>query len=236
MRLSHFAAGSLAPLVLAATLAFGAPVMADPIPSTVSVSASADVSVKPDVVQVGAGVVTQAPTAAAAMAANAKQMELVFDKLKKSGIASKNIRTSGLNLSPTYAYENNSAPKLLGYQASNTVTVRLEDISRIGSTIDGIVAAGVNQIEGIMFSVKDEDFKLDAARVEASKKATAKAQLLAGAMGMKLGRLVSVSEGGGYSPPMPVMAMAKAADAATTIAPGEMQLSATINATYELTN
>jgi len=232
MRFSQFAA---IPLVLG-TLALGAPVMADPIPSTVSVSASADVSVKPDVVQVGAGVVTQAPTAAAAMAANAKQMELVFDKLKKSGIASKNIRTSGLNLNPTYSYDNGAAPKLLGYQASNTVTVRLEDLSRIGSTIDGVVAAGVNQIDGIMFSVKDEDSKLDAARIEASKKATAKAQLLAGAMGMKLGRLTSVSEAGGYSPPMPVMAMQKAADAATTIAPGEMQLSATINATYELVN
>ena len=71
---------------------------------------------------------------------------------------------------------------------------------------------------------------------KAAKKATAKAQLLAGAMGMKLGRLVSVSENGGYAqPPMPVMAMAKAADAATAIAPGEMQLSATVNATYELT-
>ena len=232
MRFSQFAA---IPRVLG-TLALGAPVMADPIPSTVSVSASADVSVKPDVVQVGAGVVTQAPTAAAAMAANAKQMELVFDKLKKSGIASKNIRTSGLNLNPTYSYDNGAAPKLLGYQASNTVTVRLEDLSRIGSTIDGVVAAGVNQIDGIMFSVKDEDSKLDAARIEASKKATAKAQLLAGAMGMKLGRLMSVSEAGGYSPPMPVMAMQKAADAATTIAPGEMQLSATINATYELVN
>lgn len=210
--------------------------MADPIPSTVSVSASADVSVTPNVAQVAAGVVTQAPTAAAAMAANAKQMELVFDKLKKSGIATRNIRTSGLNLSPTYSYENNTAPKLLGYQASNTVTVRLEDMTRIGATVDGIVAAGVNQIDGIVFSVKDEDSKLDSARVEAAKKATAKAQLLAGAMGMKLGRLVSVSENGGYSqPPMPVMAMAKAADAATTIAPGEMQLSAAISATYELT-
>lgn len=232
MRFSQFAA----PILLVGSLALGAPAMAaDPMPAIVNASASADVFAAPEVATVTAGVVSEAPTAAAAMAANSKQMNAVMDGLKKSGIPAKNVQTSGLNLNPVYNYNNNEAPTIKGYQASNTVSVRSDNIAKVGSTIDAIVAAGVNQINGVMFSLKDQDSKLDGARAEAAKKARAKAENLAAALGMKLGRLVSISEGGGgYTPPMPIMNMAKAE--AAPIAPGEMQISASVTVTYELTN
>lgn len=235
MRLSQIAPGAFFAPLLLGVLAFGAPAMADPTPAIVNASASADVFAAPDVAIVTAGVLTEAPTAAAAMAANTKQMNAVMDSLKKSGVPAKNIQTAGLNLNPVYNYNNNEAPTLKGYQASNTVSVRTDNIAKVGSTIDSVVAAGANQINGVMFSIKDQDSKLDGARAEAAKKAKAKAENLAAALGMKLGRLVSISEGGGgYSPPMPMMAMAKADSA--PIAPGEMQINASVTVTYELTN
>ena len=129
--------------------------------------------------------------------------------LKKAGIAAKDIQTSGLNLSPQYVYEQNQPPRLTGYQASNQVTVTVHDLTKLGAAVDATVNAGANQVNGISFGLNDPTAAENAAREDAVKALQAKADLYAKATGYRIGRLVSLSEGGGYTPqpPMPMMAM-----------------------------
>jgi uncharacterized protein YggE len=158
--------------------------------------------------------------------------------LKAAGIDAKDIRTSSLNLSPQYNYDTNGGqPKLIGYNAQNQVTVRVNKLDATGTTIDAVLAAGVNQIDGITFGLKDDATALDTARQSAVKTLLQRANLYAAALGMKVKRVQNLSESGGmYSPPMPMMTMRmeKAADQSTPVSSGELQLSVNVSATFEL--
>jgi uncharacterized protein YggE len=190
----------------------------------------------PDIAEVSTGVVTTAPTAAAAMRDNAARMTAVVDAVKKAGIADRDIQTSGLNLSPQYRYEQNAPPVLTGYQASNTVSLRIRRIADTGKLLDTLVAVGANQINGPNFVVEKQDAALDEARVAAVKTGRARAELYAGAAGLKVRRIVSISEGGSFDPgPRPMMkaAMMDAAPA-TPVAPGEVALTVNVTMTFEL--
>jgi len=191
----------------------------------------------PDLATISAGVVTQAPTAAVAMQQNAGRMAATVAALKKAGIADRDIQTAAINLSPQYRYADNKAPEITGYQASNQVSVRFRDIKRAGSILDTLVAQGANQINGPAFSVEKMDAALDEARVAAIKSARARADLYAQAAGLKVKRILSISESQGYAPPpypMPVM-MARAEKAAdTAIEPGEQKLSVNVSVSFEL--
>jgi uncharacterized protein YggE len=191
----------------------------------------------PDIAEVSTGVVTTAPTAAAAMRDNAARMTAVVDAIKKAGVADRDIQTAGLNLTPQYRYENNTPPVLTGYQASNTVALRIRSIADTGKLLDALVAVGANQISGPNFVVENSAAALDEARVAAVKAGRARADLYAGAAGLKVKRIVSISEGGAFDPgPRPMM-MAKAAmDAAPAppVAPGEVALNVNVTMTFEL--
>src|SRR5690606_30642834 len=134
------AAGVVAP----AALAQAAPPAAESMfrATTLNLSAYGETKVAPDMATITLGVTTEAPTAAAAMQANAAQMSRVIAALKKAGLADRDIQTSQLNLSPQYRYEQNEAPKLVGYQASNQVTLTVRDLGRLGQVVDATVAAG----------------------------------------------------------------------------------------------
>jgi uncharacterized protein YggE len=202
-----------------------------------SVSASADATRVPDVATISTGVVTQAPDANAAMRANAAQMDKVMGAIRAAGIAERDIQTSGINLNPNYKYVENSPPTIVGYQASNTVNVKVRDLSKLGKVLDTFVAQGANQINGPSFEVDKPDEAYDEARIAAIKKAQARAQTYAKALGMNVRRIVSISEGGASVPrPMPMM-RAMAADAemkSTSVSPGESTLSANIEVVFEL--
>jgi hypothetical protein len=191
----------------------------------------------PDVAEVSGGVVTTAPTAAAAMRDNAEKMTAVVAAVRKAGIADRDIQTAGLTLQPQYRYENNVPPILTGYQATNTVNLRVRRIADTGKLLDALVAVGANQINGPNFRVEDSESALDEARVAAVKTGRSRAQLYAGAAGLKVKRIVSITESGGFDPgPRPMMMMKASMDAAPAppVAPGEVALTVNVTMTFEL--
>ena len=204
--------------------------------TTLNLSAYGEVKAAPDMASISLGVQAEAPTAAQAMADNAARMSQVVAALKKAGIDAKDIQTSGLNLNAQYDYQPNLPPKLRGYQASNQITVTVYDLGKLGRTLDAVVAVGANQINGISFGLKDPQSAEDAARVKAVKALQAKAQLYAGATGLRLARLVNLSEGGGYAqPPVPMQMFRKSAEAASTpIEPGQLSVRVDVSGLYEL--
>lgn len=204
--------------------------------TTFNLSGHGEARVAPDMATINMGVTTTAATAAAAMQANSTQMNSAMAALRKAGVAAKDIQTSGLNLSAQYAYEQNQPPKLTGYQASNQVTVTVHDLARLGQAVDAVVAAGANQVNGISFGLNDPTAAENAARQDAVRALKAKADLYSAATGYKVVRLVSLSEGGGYTPPppMPMYAMAKRQAMDTSVSPGELKISVDVTGLYEV--
>ena len=215
-----------------------APAYAVPADGTLlSVSATAESRRVPDVATISTGVVTQAADANAAMRANAAQMDKVMAAIRAAGIAERDVQTSGINLNPQYRYIENQAPSITGYQASNTVNVKVRDLSKLGKVLDAFVASGANQVNGPSFEVDKPEQAYDEARLAALQKAQARAKTYADALGLNVRRIVSISEGGASFPrPMPMM-RTMAADAVqkeTAVSPGETALSVNIDVVFEL--
>ncbi len=236
--------------LLVLSLAFGVPVMtscaqtapgqAIPADGTLlNVSAEAEARRVPDVATISAGVVTQAADGNAAMRQNAEQMDKVMAAIRAAGIADKDIQTSGIGLNPQYRYAENEAPRITGYQARNTVSLKVRDISRLGKVLDALAATGANEINGPSFEIDQPEPVRDEARLAALKKAQARAETYAKALGLRVRRIVSISEGGGggLRPPMPMMAMAAGrakAEMDTSVSPGETSLSVSLDVVFEL--
>ncbi|MNH48534.1 26 kDa periplasmic immunogenic protein precursor [compost metagenome] len=204
-----------------------------------NLSAYGEVKVAPDQATINFGVVTEAATAQEAMTQNAQQMTRVVAALRRAGIAERDIQTSGLNLSAQYDYQQNEPPKLRGYQATNRVTVVINDLTKVGATADAVVAAGVNQIDGIAFGLKDAKAAEDQARQLAVRALQDKARLYAQALGVQLGGVRSLTEGGGFTPepPRPMYARAMAMDSAgasTPVSAGELTVRIDIAGTYDI--
>lgn len=242
---------SLRPLLLAAALALGTHAMAasaqnaSPQPAApvsangtlLSVSAQAEAKRVPDVATLSAGVVTQAADANAALRANATQMEKVMAAVRAAGIAERDVQTAGVNVNPQYRYAENQPPAITGYQASNAVNLKVRDVGKLGKVLDALVASGANQVNGPSFEIDEPEAVYDEARKAALAKAQARAQMYAGTLGKRVRRIVSISEGAGFRPPvpMPMMAMARGkAEADTAISPGETTLSANLDVVFEL--
>jgi uncharacterized protein YggE len=200
------------------------------------VVATGEVNRVPDLAIISAGVVTRAPTASGALSQNARQMDRVIAALKKAGIADRDIQTTTVNLNPEYRYAENQAPVLIAYQAANQVTVRFRNIAESGAILDALVAQGANQINGPSLTIDKPEAALDEARRDAVTKARARAQLYAQAIGKRVGRILSISESGGFRPyDIVVGAQSARADMAQTkIVPGEQTLSVTLNVSFEL--
>lgn len=241
---------TLRPLFLAFALATALPMTANAQtladigaaaqPGTLlSVSASAEASRTPDVATISTGVVTQAADANGAMRDNASQMDKVMAALRGAGIAARDIQTSGINLNPQYKYAENMPPVIVGYQASNTVNVKVRELAKLGKVLDALVAQGANQINGPSFGIDKPEAAFEEARVAAVKKAQAQAQTYARTLGLQVKRIISISEGGASLPrPVPVMRMMAAADAGyakeTSVAPGESAVSVSVEMVFEL--
>jgi uncharacterized protein YggE len=240
MRVSALALALSASAAVPAALAQAAPPAADSMfrATTLNLSAYGETKVAPDMATITLGVTTEAPTAAEAMQANAQRMSGVVAALRRGGIAEKDIQTSGLNLNPQYRYEENKPPQLVGYQASNMVTVTVHDLKRLGQAVDATVNAGANQIHGISFGLDDRTAAENAAREAAVKALQQKADLYGRATGYRVSRLVSLSEGGSsypMPPPVPMMEFARAAKADTSVSPGQLTVRIDITGLYELT-
>lgn len=244
---------ALASLALAGALPLAAQAQVAPPPAIaagntlLTVSAEGRAARAPDLAVFTAGVATAGKTAGEAMAANSASMSRVVAALKRAGIADRDIQTSNLNLHPVYAPQQPQRPdgamieprqpEIIGYQANNTVTVRQRNLAEFGKVIDTLVTAGANQVNGPDFQVDKPDEALDAARIEAIGKARARAELYARAAGLKVVRIVAISESGGYAPPpMPMYRMAVNADmaGAPPVASGEVSLAANVSVQFEL--
>ncbi len=203
-----------------------------------NLSAYGEVKTAPDMATISFGVVTEATTAAEAMSQNAARMNQVMAALRSAGIEARHVQTSGLNLSAQYDYVQNEPPRLRGYQAVNRVTVIINDLDAVGTTADAVVAAGVNQIDGIGFGLRDPSAAENQARRIAVRNLQAKAALYADALGVQLGGVRSLSEGGGYSPQPPIMyaraEMAMDAGNSTPVAAGQLTVRIDITGVYDL--
>ena len=221
---------------------FFAPALAEDskLTRTIQVNGHGEVRVVPDMAVVTMGVVTSAPDSKSALAANTKAMSNLMAQLKAANVADKDIQTSNFAVQPQmdYSQKDGKAPKVLGYEVSNTVTVSLRKVESIGDVLDKVVAAGSNQINGISFTVVDPQAATDEARKAAMADAQRKATLLSTAGGVKLGPITSITEGGAIQP-QPVIMMrsrAMAADAASPVpvAQGEQVISADVNVVWAL--
>jgi uncharacterized protein YggE len=229
---TQLAAAIMAAALLAApALAETAP--ADTAPAVISVTGEATVSVAPDLAQIDGGVTTEAKTAREASDANNAAMGKVLLALKGAGIAEKDFQTSRLSLQAQSAPSRNGPgpSTIVGYRASNRVTIRLHDVTKVASVIDTLVAAGANDIGGINFSVSNASKLLDDARELAVADARRKAEIYAKAAGVTLGAPLSISEGGAPGP-MAFRKMAAPMAAAAPVAPGEESLAVTVSVSW----
>ena len=224
-----------APLAAAVVALLASPALAQTaLPPVISVTGEATVSVAPDQAQIEGGVSSDARTAREASEANNAAMGKVLLALKAADIAEKDFQTSRLSLQPQYAPNRSGPSPVVGYRASNRVTVRLHDVSKVASVIDTLVGAGANDIGGINFSVSNASKLLDVAREQAVADARRKAEIYAKAAGVTLGAPLSISEEGNASPiPYRKMAVGMAVSP-TPVAQGEETLQITVSVSWAI--
>jgi uncharacterized protein YggE len=223
---------SLALAVVA--ISFAAPAMAQMPPPAISVTGEATVSVPPDQAQIDGGVTTDAKTAREASDANNAAMGKVLLALKGAGIDEKDYQTSRLSLQPQYAPNRSGPSPVVGYRASNRVTVKLRDVTKIAGIIDVLVGAGANELGGINFTVSQASKLLDDAREKAIADARRKAEIYAKAAGVTLGEPLSISEEGGATPVFRSKMVGGMAASAAPVAQGEETLSVTVSVSWAI--
>jgi len=223
----------IAAAIAAATL-LAAPALAQTVPPpAISVTGEATVSVPPDMAVIDGGFTSEAKTARQASDANDAAMGKLLLALKAAAIDLKDIQTSQLSLQPQNAPNHAGVPAIVGYRASNRVTIRLHDVTKVASVIDMLVGAGANDIGGINFMVSGASKLLDQARGQALADARRKAEIYATAAGVTLGSPLSISEQG-YPGPMPLRRMSVAMTAATPVVQGEETLQVSVAVSWAI--
>jgi uncharacterized protein YggE len=205
---------------------------------TISLIGHGEVHLAPDLAIVTMGVMSSAATAREALDANTKAMQAVMAALTGAAIEARDIQTSNFMVNPRYDYGQNNTqpPKVIGYDVSNNVTVTVRKLESLGAVLDTVVSAGSNQINGVIFQVSKPEAAADEARKLAVADAQRKAKVYAEAGGLDLGSVISVSEGGGYQPPVPMFKSARAEgiSADVPIAQGEQTIAIDVNFTWEI--
>jgi uncharacterized protein len=222
----------LAALILAVGLS---PAIGQTSPRTLTMSGQGEVRAAPDSATLSAGVISQAPSAAASLAANGVRMQSVFAALKKLGVADNDMQTSDFSVSPQMSDAANVPPHVTGYQVNNEVRVRLDDVSKLGAALDALVTAGANLMNSVDFTIKDSAPLLAEARSQAVADARTKAETYAKAAGVSLGQILSISENENSGPrpvyaPMPMIRAAKA----VPVAAGEESVTAQVSIVWEI--
>ena len=203
-------------------------------PAAITVTGEATVSAAPDLAQIDGGVSSDAKTAREASDANNAAMGKILLALKGAGIAENDFQTSRLSLQPQYAPNRTGPFLVVGYRASNRVTVRLREPNKLASVIDTLVSAGANDIGGIAFTVSSASKLLDGAREQAIADARRKAEIYAKAAGVSLGAPVNISE---ESSPVPApfrKNIATMAAAPAPVSPGEETLQVTVSVSWAI--
>lgn len=204
---------------------------------TLSVSGTGRVIISPDIADLRLGVTITAPTVKAARDGNATAMAAVIASLKKLGMADRDIQTSILSLSPVYDYSTHSSqPRLTGYTLANSVAVTIRDLDKVGDAIDGALAAGATNLDGVSFRVENQVAAEKRAREAAMAEAKAKAETMASAAGVSIIGVASISESSAPAPwPVyygPYAGLAEGRDVATPVQPGTNEIFVTVAVVY----
>jgi uncharacterized protein YggE len=210
--------------------------------AVISVAGEGQSAVAPDMAVLNLSVVKQAKTAREALDDNNKAMNDVLGALKKAGIAERDLQTSGFSVQPQYRYPQSNdgqpqQPELIGYQVSNSLTVRVRDLSKLGAIIDQSVTLGVNQGGDIQFTNDKPQGAMQEARKSAVANAIEKAKTLAEAAGVKLGRVIEISEDVPRPQPIPVLRsamMKESSDSSVPVQGGETSYNITVNVTFAI--
>jgi uncharacterized protein len=231
-------------LVLAALLATGGMTAGEAMATQVTIAAtnpvidltvSETVETKPDIATFSTGVQTMAPTASEAVRQNNVQMASVVARLKKLGIAEKDIQTTQISLNQQFDYRDGEQI-FKGFQASNMVNAKLRDLKKLSAFLDALAVDGATNFNGPTFGVDDDSKFKEAARDKVWATAMARAKSMARKAGYTDVRVLRVEEadnqGGGY--PMPMMRTMDVSEKSTPIAPGELSIGTTLSFTFEM--
>lgn len=231
MHSNGFLRGSLSALAMAVAVFAALPAMADE--HRITVTGEASIERAPDMASFSIGVTTVGANASEALKANSTEIAAVIARLKEAGVSAGDLQTVGLSINPNWDSSKSSAPnQITSFTASNTLMVTIRKLDTLGDLLDKTISDGANTLYGVQFGLADNRPVMDEARKAAVKDARAKAELLAEAAGLKLGKIVGISEGSGYGGPAP-MFRAEAA-AAAPIEQGQVSTTASVTITYEI--
>ena len=207
--------------------------------SSIRVTGDARVSARPDRVQIDLGVQTQAPQSQDAAGANARQLDAVLASVRKAAGPGAQIKTVSYSLTPNYQYHSGGEPTITGYTALNVLEIQLDDLARIGDVLDAATRAGANRVQGIQWTLRDQDGVRAEALRQAATRAHAEAEVLAGALNLKILRVLTVEESSPQIVPVRSrMAAGRAAvssaEVATPVESGTLDVSANVTLTVEV--
>ncbi len=210
-------------------------------PPVIVVSGNAQILAAPDQAMVRLGIVRQASTAQAAQEQVNVIGQEILKAIENTGVGRQQIQTSRLVLTPIYAPrspESRDAPRIVSYSASNTVIVRLDNLSLVGPVIDAGLKAGANQLDGVRFDLKNDLPTREQALRQAVTEARRKAQAMADALNVNLIEVLEVMEGGVSLVPVQETAFARtvglAVAADTPVSPGQLEIHANVTIRFRI--
>ncbi len=168
---------------------------------TIAISAEGKITAVPDIASISVGVMTEKKTVADAQKENTGKMNAIIAKIKEFGVAAEDIKTTNYSIYPQYDWIDNRQVER-GFQVTQNVDVKVRDLSKIGDVLAAVGELGANQVGGVNFTIDDPEELRQQARLKGLEAAKMKAQALAEAAGVKLGKVVGFSESEGYVPPV----------------------------------
>lgn len=208
-----------------------------PTPSLITVTGEGVIEGAPDMATLTLGVTTQADTAREAMSANTAAMQKIVARLKETGIDERDMQTSNLTIDPNWSkvgYVSGSGQQISSYTVGNQLTIRVRAVDSVGVVLDAAITDGVNTLRGLTFGMADPKPGLEAARKAAALDARAKADLLVAALGVRVGRVVSISESGGVYQPGPMNYARMSDSAEVPVQGGEVSITANVTVVFEI--
>ena len=227
--------------------------LGDPNKFQITVTGEGTVYAVPDIAELSIGIKSQGKTLKSAQADNTAKYNAVVDFIKANGVEAKDIKTTYYNVNPQYQYDNRPCPllssypcppqeppKIVGYDITSTLSVKVRNMDKVGDILDGVVSAGANEVNGPAFSIDDENKLKEEAKKIAIEKAKESAKKLSRDLGVRLIKITGFSESGGYPPVYYARALeAKGGDFAASlpapsIEPGQNEVKVSVSLTYEV--
>ncbi len=212
-----------------------------PQPPVLVVSGNSDLLVVPDEAVVRLGIVRQASAAEAAQSDANGVAQAILTAITKLGVPAGQIQTARLILTPVYAPrsgDSRNPPRIVSYNATNTISVRIDNLALVGLVIDAGLDAGANQLEGVQFGLRNDLPSRERALQQAVEEARSKAKVMAEALHVNLAEVLEATEGGVSVVPRGEMMMAPRAALAmsndTPVSPGQIEVHANVTLRYRI--